>query len=350
MDTSDEELDLFSDEEVEGQETLLSIDSTGVHIVAPRVSEALAKKKISPSLITGLAGCPARWAAETFAIRELVEEEPDNAASRGQLFHKIMEDFFSLPGEERTTDKLKEIVREVVKSDTFSALNNAEAIQWLKDAITNYYSMGANPARVKVATVPSLPDKEGNPQEPRAGLEVFVKGKLGNAKREVLGFIDRVSEHNPADEAEVIEDAVVVEDWKTGARAKAKWNSKRKSEDGLPEARQQIIYTMLLEAMGVKVAEARLIFPVAKAVVEVDVNDEALRERAIADVEEADKALDHYIETNTFEFKPQFLCSWCPIARICPSAMRAGNDKARAAYRKQPTIDVLAKGIEILDS
>jgi CRISPR/Cas system-associated exonuclease Cas4 (RecB family) len=319
------------------QEILISIDNKGVHIVAKRVAESLEKKSISPSMITSLESCPAKWAAEAFATRELIEQEPDNAARRGSLFHQIMEDVCKSAPEERTKKLVKQTTEDVFNSDDYKDLAaNEDVIAWVRDAINGYYTMGGNPMNVDIAEV-SLGGKA-----PKKGLEIFVKGKIGDAKRDTLGFIDRLIVNKKAGDG-----SIVIEDWKTGAKAKV-WNPNTKGDEGLPEQRQQIIYSILLEQDDVNVSGARLIYPVARTVVNVDLKDEDLKQKVITSIEETDKKLDIYTERNTFEFKPSFLCAWCPISKICSKAMIKPYAKMQESYAQQPEPEVLLKGIEIL--
>lgn len=320
-------------------EPVLSMDRSGIHIIDREIAEKLEKKKISASLITGLMdqnSCAARWVAETFVTRELIEDEPDNAGRRGNLFHKLMEDFFALPAEDRTKAKMKEIAVQVIKSDEFKDLSgNKDVREWLADAVKGYYEMGAKPEQVQVAEI-SL-----GGSDPKIGLEIFVKGRIGNAKREVLGFIDRLVFNVSKGDG-----SVIIEDFKSGAKTKI-WKSHTKSEEGLAEQRQQLIYRMLLEQDGVKVSGARLIYPVAREIVKVDFRDRALMERVVQDVENTDKALDTLIETNHFEYNPSFLCAWCPLAKICPSANIKPYEKMQIAFASQPEPDLLLKAIEL---
>ena len=324
---------------------LISFDKAGAHVVSPYVSEKLAKKKISPSMITGLEGCGARWLADSFVMDQLVDEEPDNAARRGSLFHKVMEDLFALPPEERTHDAVKRFVKENLESDDYKDLGKIkDAVLWLRGAINGYYNMGGDPTKVKIAQLERTgTKKDGTPfSKVEAGIEIFVQGQIGNAKRPTLGFIDQVIEDPTRDDG-----SVIIQDWKSGAKAK-KYNPNRKSEDGLPEQRQQIIYSILLRQEGIKVSGARLVFPVAKEVVDVHLGNEDLYNRVIRDVEETDRKLDVMIENNTFELKPSFLCAWCPLAKICPKAEIKPYDKMMAAFSSQPDPEVLTKGIELL--
>lgn len=320
-------------------EKLVIMDEEGLHIKSPEIVEKLEKKKISASMITGLLGsssCAARWLADTFVIREIIEEEPDNAARRGSLFHKVMEDLFALAPEERTKAKVSELAKQTIQSDEFVDMSrNKDVLMWLRDAIKGYYDMGADPTKVQIAEI-TMDEKRG----PEKGLEVFVRGKIGNAKRDTLGFIDRLS-ISAKDGS-----SLIVEDYKSGAKIK-QWKSHTKSDEGWAEQRQQLIYKILLEQKGFNVSGARLIYPVAKGIVNVDVNDQKLLDKVVADVEETDKALDIMIENNTFEYKPSFLCAWCKISSICMKADIKPYPKMQEAFQNQPPSEVLLKGIEL---
>ena len=326
------------DEEVyEGP--LMSVSNAGLSIISPDIAKKLANKKISPSLITGLQGCAAQWVASTFVMRDLIKEDPDNAATRGSLFHKVMEKAFAEEPEARTKARIYEICDEVLETEEFAFFKSIPAaVEWLHNAIESYYSMGGRPKKVKIASIQNLGDSK-----PKIGLEVFVKGNLAGATRDTLGFIDRLA----VDQLNDDENAVIIEDWKSGAKAK-KWNPKTKNDEGRAEARQQIIYSMLLKQQGVKVTGARLIFPVAQEVVDVDLNDEKFNDQVIQDIKDADEALDNYMENNLFEYKPSFLCSWCPLSKICPKAQVEKFPKARAAYAQQPPIEVLAEAFTFI--
>lgn len=184
---------------------LVSMNDSGLSITSAQVADAYDKKSLSASLISDLvdkSACPARWVANSFVLKEIIDEPVDTPATRGSLFHKVMEDFFTLPGEERTSDALKDIMKAVLSSDDFRELGRIpEARQWLIDAIKNYFSMGGKPDRVKIAEV------EYNNRFSK-GLEMFVKGHLGESGRDVLGFIDRISV-DPRDDV-----SLVVEDYK----------------------------------------------------------------------------------------------------------------------------------------
>lgn len=316
-------------------DTLLTMDESGVHIASPEIAEKLSKKNISASLITGLEECAAKWVANTFAIDQIVETELDNPLTRGTLFHSVMEDFFAEPPEKRTKKRMKSVINETLQKPDFEHFaTNRDAVMWLRDAINGYYAMGGKPEKVNVA---KFDTKHGE----KSGLEYFVKGEVGDSKRKVLGFVDRIIV-DPRDTSKRI-----VEDWKSGAKAK-KWNGKLNAKEGIPEQRQQMIYSMLLEDDGFEISAARLIYPVAREVVNVELQNEKLREKVIEDVERTDAQLDHLEETNTFEYTPSFLCAFCPLAKICPAAQIKMVGKLKDGYQSQPDPEELAEGIELL--
>lgn len=315
----------------------MAIGNRGLSVISAEVTEKLAKKNISPSMVTSLGNCPAQWAAGSFVLPSLLPQDDDNAASRGSLFHKVMEVFFDREPENRPRTDIPAIIDDVLETEEFALFkDNEDALRWLDNAIDGYYRMGGRPEKVRIANY-----KRAGEEVERKGLEVFVKGKIGNTERNCLGFIDRLAEDHR------VEDGVIIEDWKSGAKAKV-WNPKTKSTDGQAEARQQVMYSMLLKDEGVNVTGARLIYPVAEKVVPVTIDDPDFNARVIEDVENTDKALTTMIENNEFEYRPNVLCSWCSISRLCPRAKIGNFPKAREAARKQPGIEVLAPGFDFI--
>lgn len=306
-----------------------TIDPDGVHIIVEDIKKKIDNKKISPSLITSLSQCPARWVAETFILPEIIDFQ-SVAAQRGSAFHKVMELFYSRQPQTRTKQSLKEDVKKVVQSEEFSSFfQDNEHKEWLLNALKGYYqSVTTDPSEDAVAHITI------NGEE-KEGLELFVHGHLGSAKREVLGFVDRilVDENN--------KNCVKVEDYKTGGTVK-RWNPRTKNDDGLAEARQQTIYSMLLEKEGLQVSQSSLIFPIVGDIVNVDIHNEKFRQRVIEDIEQTDERLDTLQKENTYFFKPSFLCSWCPLAKICPQAdINMGSEKMKKAFLSQPDASTL---------
>lgn len=307
------------------------IQDKGVSLVDPDALERLKKSNLSASLITSLVGkdsCHARWIGDRYVVKEIIDDL-DTPARRGNVFHTIMEDFFELPKEERTHENMRTLVDKVLTEDYPDMGAIREVVEWTRNAVNGYFTMGAKPQEIEIAEIEQYNRK--TEETYHSGIEVYLKDYLGKAKRPIVGFVDRVTV-DPRDDSK---ESVIVEDWKTGAKIR-QWKPHTKSEDGLAEQRQQILYTLLLEKRGVKVAGARLIYPVARSIVTVDINDAKLRERAVSDLEKADEALDHLIETNLFEYTPSFLCAWCPLAKICPAKNIKPYAKMQEAYANQP--------------
>ncbi len=321
------------------REALARMDASGIHVVSADIADRLSRKNLSASLVTGVEGCPARWMAESFILPDmekqgLIDSPVDDPRTRGSLFHKIMELFFAFPQGERTPRNMHILMNEVCAQEEYCELAACPGVMdWLVGAIRGYYAMGARPQLVKVASM--VVRGRLHP-----GLELFVSAHIGHARRSFLGYIDRLSV-DPRDP-----DSYVIEDWKTGAKCH-RWNPATKSSEGLPESRQQMLYTAVLRANGSKVSGARLVYPVAREMVTVNVDDEMFMRRCVHDVERVDTELTAMENTNTYGCNPNFLCSWCPLAKVCPSAQAGRGDKMRRAMESQPEPDVLRQGIDI---
>lgn len=299
-------------------EQQVKLHDDGVSIVSDELKQKLAKKKLSASAITSFLQCPAGWLMNSFVTNKLFPQPPDSPANKGSVFHKIMEDLFALPADERNRHTMKKIANDVINSDEFKdILGYPEALEWLRNALDSYFEMGGKPELVNVAEVNG-----------QIGLEIPVTGKIGRAQRDFIGFVDRLIYAND-------KTSVIIEDWKTGAKAK-QWVKGSRFDEGLPEARQQMIYKILLEKEGLTVQNARLLFPVAKKVVNINIHDEELYKRTIADIEQVDTNLSLMEAQNFFDYQPGVLCAWCPVARICPKADIKDKKKMIDSFNSQP--------------
>lgn len=193
-------------------EILITLDKEGAHVVSQAIADKLAKKNLSPSTVSGLEGCTARWLADSFVVGELVESPPDNAARRGNLFHSTMENLFALPKEERTKDAMKRAVTETLQHPDYVDLSrNRDVVTWLRDAVNGYYNMGGDPTKVDIAKITrKQTNKAGEEYEKTEdGIEIFVKGNLAGASRPTLGFVDQIIIDPTRDDG-----SVIVQDWK----------------------------------------------------------------------------------------------------------------------------------------
>ncbi|MCL1801282.1 MAG: PD-(D/E)XK nuclease family protein [Promicromonosporaceae bacterium] len=310
---------------------LIHLHDDGATILADAIATKVAGKKLSPSLVTGLEGCHVRWLASYFVIPEIIEEVPDNAAFRGGFFHKVMELFFGQAKANRTKAAMESAIVEAQRDPEFAAAVTDDTVGWLRRAVEHYYAMGARPELVDVVEL----DLDG--RGPKPGLELFVTGRVGETSRDTLGFIDVVVSDPRAP------GSVIIQDWKTGGRA-TPYNAKTGA--GLAEQRQQLLYAMILESKGVPVSAARLVYPVAGQIVNVDLNNPELRSKTHETLSAADSRLSNLIDTNSYQYQPSFLCAWCPVVKICGKAEVRKVGKLKIAFDEQPERDALAAGIK----
>lgn len=305
----------------------IEVEKQGIRVNDSTIRGKISDKLISPSLITDLQQCPAKWVISNFLIQKQSID-----AIRGTFFHSVMEAFFKYPASERTTDTLASIIPQTLDTNPRLApiKEDSESIAWVKKAIDGYYQMGGNPRNVVVA-------QQTGSDAP--ALEMFVKSRIGDTKRKVLGFIDRLVE----DKHE--RGQVIVEDWKTGKKAKI-YNPNDKFPEGINERRQQIIYSLLLENEGYQVSQARLIYPVAKKIVYIDIHNPLYIDQVLQDIQHADNLLDKYESENFYPFIPSALCAWCPFAKACPVADIRSKSKFQEAYGSQPTVEEIEKIID----
>ena len=277
---------------------VIKIHKTGIEVLSDEILENIKKKNLSPSTIESILNCPADWVMETFVLGLIEHEEPIHL-TRGTLFHSAMEEFFALENKSRTGIAMKNICENLFKEEYKSLNHDLETKHWLAGAINNYFSMGFNYQNENIAKIKISEDSEIQP-----GLECFVKNNLFESKRPVLGFIDRVllSQNNK----------LIIDDWKTGKRV-SKFNKDKKisQENSFGYYRQQTIYALLLEALGYEIEDTRLIFPVAKEIVDIPFKEDWIRKQVEEDINATNLQLDSFLEKSFFPFKNQIFCSWC---------------------------------------
>lgn len=274
--------------EVEEAPKLIRVTAEGITILDDKLMEDIKKKNLSASMVNSLTQCPGDWIMDSFILKLVDHEEPIHFV-RGHIFHDTMEQFFQLDKEDRSPASLSRTATSVVKGKYKHVLNDPETMAWIKEALRGYLSTGFEYKNINVAQIVKNKSKG-----PELGVELFVKGKIGNTTRQVVGFIDRLDE---------LEDgSLSIVDYKTG---------KRIYTDSFDYERQQLAYTMLLEQDGYKVGGAKLEFPIAKGTVEIDVDDTEARKQVERDFEAADALLNKCIEDNFFPFLGHHFCKWC---------------------------------------
>lgn len=281
-----------------GPPKLVKVTKEGITILDKDLMDKVLKKQLSASLVPSLEQCPADWFMSTFILPMIDHEEPIYFL-RGHIFHDTMETFFNFPKEKRSPKLLSQTAMHVMKTKYKASLNDKETMVWVKDALQGYLESGFAYQNVDVAEI-TRDLKKG----PQRGTELFVKGKIGNTKRNVVGFVDRI-DRLPNGSLQIV-------DYKTGKKINPFDPQKPVGDNNdFSYWRQQLSYTMLLEQEGQYIGGAKLEFPIARGEVVVDVHNEHLRKQVEKDFEEADAALTKYIEDNLFPFKGHFFCKWC---------------------------------------
>lgn len=294
------EVDLSEPEIKKEVDKLVKVTEKGIVILDEDLMNEVKKKNLSASMVSSFFQCPADWLMDSFILPKIEHEEPIYF-ERGHIFHETMEKFFALPKDERNPQVLSQLAGVVVKEDYPHVMNNPETLKWVREALVGYLETGFNYKDVEIAQIPK---RKNAPLEP--GLELFVRGKLGNTKRQVVGFVDRVDQ--------LPDGSLQIVDYKTGKKIHPFDPNKPISQSNdFGYWRQQLAYTMLLEQDGFNIGGAKLEFPIAKGEVVIDVNNQELRNQVIKDFEAVDQALTKAIEENFFPFHGHFFCSWCGL-------------------------------------
>ena len=308
----------------------------GLELDDPEIIGKIAKSKMSPSTVSGLLQCPARFIAAKYVVKDLIPQDPLGANVLGTTFHKVMEYYFMLPKGKRTTQTLRMALAKTLRDDEFALVrDDDQAVERVKDMVRGFYRLNTHPETVDVATI------KNDWGYDKRGLELYVQADLEDGMRPVMGFIDRLR---------VGERGLIIDDWKTGAKVKDYDPSSRFPD--FDYVRQQTLYTMILEKMGHEVESANLIYPVARwldgsgehtgKVTPLPVHDKKIRSKALDDARKASMMLDSSVENNRYECSPSPLCSWCPLVNVCPASLKINKENAVESRAKQPAPDVFS--------
>lgn len=295
---------------------LIWLASDSSHLLSKELITKLETKNLSASMVTGLEGCHTRWIFENLIASGVIEQTLDSPAQKGTIFHKVMEKFYSLPKEKRSKKTLGLAMKYVAKNIYPELRNYPDVQEWLKDAVKGYLKL-ENIDDVNIAEIKGKP-----------GLEQFVSIVFPESSRKALGFVDRI---------DVLSDGKYrVVDYKSGAKAKHFKGKPGPGVEGWPEQRQQIFYAMLMENQGLQVESSELYYPLARERVPAILDDKNLRTQVKKDFEKTESMVDTLAATNEIGYSPDFLCVWCPLAKVCPQATTPRGGKPAAAYESQP--------------
>lgn len=248
---------------------------------------------LSPSSASTFRSCAKRW---KFRYIDRLADPAGEAALAGTFAHRVLEVLLDEPAVQRTTDRAREIAREVwpeTEADpdyVALALDEQEQrrFRWLGwTAIEGLWQL-EDPALVTVVAT-----------------EQKVDTHLGEVP--FRGIVDRL-ERSSADASA----GLVVSDYKSGRAP-----SPRFQHDRLD---QVLLYAAAVEAFnGERPKAARLLY-LGQCIVETEVTDELL-DASIEALQQTWSHINIAVDTQTYEASPGPLCGWCPYAGECTEGL-----------------------------
>ena len=280
--------------------------------------EPVLKATLSPSRIADFTSCPLKFRYRTI---DRLPERPAAAAFRGTVVHKVLEDMFDLPREQRTADWAKAALR-----GTFDMLLEAEpearfavdeGLAWPDDD----RSLTEPAAERFVADLHAFVERYFVIEDPSVfdatHREQYVHGQL-DEDLWLHGFVDRI-DVAPTGEVRIV-------DYKTGRKPGRAFEDK-----ALFQLR---LYALLwADTHDVPVRRLLMLYLGSGERLTHDPRPgeiEAARER-VREVWTAMKAAN---ERADWPAKPSRLCDWCAYQGLCP---------ARSSH--VPTFDTVAIGL-----
>ncbi len=251
---------------------------------------------LSPSRAGDFRVCPLRYRLRTI---DRLPEPPSPSAARGTVVHKVLEDLFDLPAEERTPERAVTMVpgawdavldAEPGLSELFPERQDAqdlEITEWLdscRESVRGYFAL-EDPRRLE-------------PAEREAYVETLLDSKLL-----LRGFVDRIDV--------AADGAVRVVDYKTGRAPGIGF-------EGRALFQMRFYALILWRTRGVVPALLQLIYLGDGQVVSYVPDEQDLRatERL---VEALWQAIDTARATGEWQPSPGAACAWCSFQAHCPA-------------------------------
>lgn len=255
---------------------------------------------LSPSTAKSMQGCAAKWAAEKGMPES---QDPFSASEVGTSAHSVLEDFFGLPGSERTEDTAMAILIAHSKQMWPNKSDSVNRAKWITEVYNAYKGL------FEIEDVTQAVVKQ---TEMRAeGVEIVgVPFK---------GFIDRV---------DLTPDGTKPIDYKSGKKMP---NLRYGDEHG-----DQIrLYAEVIRVLlGEMPKSGALYYTRLGKAREVSLTKPKMRE-VLGRFARSWDNLNTYVDQARFPTKTSTLCGWCPLVNSCPSASADGlSDRKGGAPSK----------------
>tara|TARA_B100000686_G_scaffold347200_1_gene435397 strand:- start:831 stop:1721 length:891 start_codon:yes stop_codon:yes gene_type:complete len=261
-------------------------------------------KFISSSSAGTFEQCPQKW---RFRYIDKLPDPPGRAALLGTYIHAVLERLYQQPSQQRTTDKAKEIAREIWGSASEDPdylaleLNDEEEKEFRWDIRRGFDGVWAieqyHPEKVKVEST-----------------ERNVQVQIGNVP--FKGIIDLV--HREDGE-------LVVSDFKSGKKPRSHQEEKKKMK-------QVLLYAAALKEIDKETPKkVRLVFigDQTNLHYEQTVTDSELEE-PIRELHETWKELSTACANDEFQTRTSALCEWCPYIAKCSNGQEKVLERFRA--------------------
>jgi len=257
-------------------------------------------RHLSPSSTSLYQQCARKW---KFRYLDRLPDPPGEAALAGTFAHRVLELLLQLPASDRTIDQAKRLARQAwpeTEDDTdFQALGltdeSARLFRWRGwQAVEGLWRI-EDPQKVQVHAT-------------EHDVQVDIDGVP------FRGIIDRV---------EIVNDQLVISDYKSGRAPSARFADERLT--------QVLLYAAAVHAATQqRPVKARLLY-LGQTIIDIDVTDENLGE-AVELLTETWASLCHDCERQEFDTTTGPLCAWCPFVAHCEDG-QAEVQKRLAAGR-----------------